>query len=166
MEMNKLVSAILILVVVSGVVLAQGQQPSANVLSDDDKANIIESVLDLELKTQALISDFANIRAVSSDNIEFIEPSRLSKHGFTLVEGRQLRESKQQNIVEYLTFRRIHLRDGVVTVVLSRVKEGRPCFGAPFISERSYTYEFRQTVGGWVSQLIRKPLPEFSFLRP
>jgi hypothetical protein len=160
--MNKLVSAIWMLVVVGG---AHAQQPTANILSAHDKAEIIESVLDLELKTQASFPGFANIREVSSDGIEFIEPSRLSKHGFTLVDGSQLRESKKDRIVEYLAFGRIYLRDGVVIVVLSRVTEGRPCFSEPFSTARSYTYEMRRTVDGWVTQLIGRPVPVVSFAR-
>jgi hypothetical protein len=163
--MNKLLYAIWILLIVSGVILSHGQRPTANGLSAHDKADIIESVIELELKNQASVPDFANIRTVSSDNIEFVESSRISKHGFILVEGRQLRETKKDHVVEYLAFRRIYLRDDVVIVVLSRVTEGRPCFGAPFSMERSYTYESRQTVGKWVTRLIGSPAPVFSFER-
>jgi hypothetical protein len=163
--MTKLVFSILSLLAVSGVVIAHGQQLIADLLSDSDKAQIIESVLDLELRTQASLPNFANIRRVSDDNIKFIEPSRLSKHGFTLVTASQLRESKRDHIVEYLLFRRIYLRASVVVVVLSRVTEGRPCFGAPFSTERSYTYETRRTADGWVGQLIKSPPFGISFAR-
>ena len=161
--MSRLVFATLILLIASGVIIAQGQQTSVSLLSDSDKADLIESVLDLELQAQASVPDFANIRKISSDDVEFIEPSRLSKRGFTLVVGSQLRESKKDHVVEYLVFRKIYSRDGAVVVVLSRVTEGRPCFGAAFSRERSYTYECQRTSGGWTVQLIARPGPLISF---
>jgi hypothetical protein len=163
MAMTKFVTTILMLAIAGGFLFAHGQQSTADVLSDSDKAQIMESVLELELRTQASVPDFANIRKVSDDNIEFIEPSRLSKHGFTLVAASQLRESKKDHIVEYLVFRRVYSRDGLALVVLSRVTEGRPCFGAAFSAERTYTYESRRTSGGWVTQLIGRPAPVVSF---
>ena len=161
--MTKFVFAILILLIASGVLIARGQQTTAGFLSDNDKADIIETVLDLELKAQASITDFANIRNLSSDNIEFIEPSRLSKRGFTLMTGSELRESEKDRVVEYLLFRRIYLRDGAVVVVLSRVIEGRPCFGAPLSRQQNYTYECRRRSEGWTAQLIGRPGPLISF---
>lgn len=160
--MTRFVSAISILLI-AGVFVARGQQSAVEVLSDADKAAIIESVLDLELKTQASIPDFANIRKVSSDNIEFIEPSRLTNRGFTVVAASQLREAKRDYVVEYLVFRTIFLRDVAVIVVLSRVTEGRPCFSAPFSRERKYTYETRRTAEGWHAKLIERPSPLVSF---
>src|SRR3989442_12509037 len=159
--MAKLLSATLILLCVGGVI-ARGQQLTEP-LSDGDKSKLIESVLDLELRTQSSVPDFANIRRVSSDNIEFIEPSHISKLGFTIVAGSYLREWKKDRVVEYLLFKKISLRNGVAVVVLSRVTEGRPCFGAAFSHERSYTYESRRTAGGWVAQLIGRPAPLISF---
>jgi hypothetical protein len=114
-------------------------------------------VLEPELRTQASVPDFANIREVSDENVEFIEPSRLSKHGFTLVAASQLRESKKDFIVDYLLFKGIYSRDGLALVSLSRVTEGRPCFGPAFFTKRTYTYESRRTSSVWVAQLIRKP---------
>jgi len=103
--MAKLLSAISILLVV-GIVVARGQQTVPGSLSDADKTAIVESVLEVELRTQASVRDFANIRTVSSDNIEFIEPSRLSQPSFTLIAASQLRESKKDGVVQYLLFRK------------------------------------------------------------
>jgi hypothetical protein len=160
--MIKRVSAILLLLGLS-VVGAQPQQPQPEPLSDGDKSQIIESVLDLELRTQGLLPDFTNIRKVSSDNIEFVEPSKVSKLGFTLVAASYLTELKTVGVVEYLRFRKIFWRDDVAVVVLSRVTEGRPCFGAAFSRERSYTYESRRTSSGWIAQLVAKPTPQIVF---
>ena len=150
----------MVLILLSAIAaIAYGQQPTAEILSDTDKTEIIESVLDLELRTQASVSDFASLRNVSSDNIEFIEPSLLAKSGFTLVAASELRESKKDHIVEYLLFSRINLGDGVVLVVLSRITEGRPCFGPAVFAERKYSYESHRTSNGWVTQLVGKPGP-------
>ena len=160
--MIRFVSAISILLIAGGFV-ARSQQYRVDVLSDADKADIIESVLDLERKTQASVPDFSNIREVSSANIEFIDPARLAKHGFTLVAASQLREAKRDHVVEYLVFRKVFLRDGVPIVILSRVIEGRPCFSEPFSRELTYTYESRRTSEGWLTRLIGKPAPSYFF---
>jgi hypothetical protein len=157
--MTKFVLAISILLL--GALAGRGQQMSPQLLSESDKAGIIESVLELELQNQSSVPDFANIRDVSSQNIEFVEPSRLSKHGFTLLAAANLRQTKKESVVTYLLFRNISLHDGVAVVKLSRVSEGRPCFGAPFSIERTYTYETRQSSGGWVAQLTARPAPSF-----
>src|SRR6266516_7373327 len=104
--MTRVLCAVSILLV-AGFVIARGQQPSAAPLADADKAAIVESVLPLELQTQNSVPDFANIRQISSDDIEFIEPSQLSKRGFTLVAAADLRQSKKDRIVTYLVFRNI-----------------------------------------------------------
>ena len=142
--MIKLVSAILILMSVSGVV-AHGQQPKAELLSDGDKSQIIESVLDLEVRNQYSFPDFDNIKYVSSENIEFIDPSRLPDHGFTLVAANQLCELQINRVVQYLLFKNISGGDDVIDVVVSHVRGGRACFGGRFNSERSYKYEARRT---------------------
>ena len=161
--MTKFAAAVLIFAIAGGVLAAQGGQATGDLLSDSDRARIVESVLDLERQTQTSIPDFANIRNVSDENIEFIEPSWLSKHGFAIVAASKLRESKKDHIVEYLLFRKIYSRDELAVVELSRVTEGRPCFGAAFSRERTYTYEARRTPIGWVAQLIRKPAPMIGF---
>ena len=154
--MTKFVFVIAVLLTTTGITV-RGQETVA--LSDADRAAIVESVLDPELRNQSSVPDFANIRDVSSDNIELIEASQLSKHGFTLVPAADLRQSKKDHVVSYLLFRNISLRDDVAVVKLSRVTEGRPCFGAPISSERTYTYEARRSSGVWVANLIARPAP-------
>ena len=162
--MTRVVSIILILFVV-GILAARSQQPTSDVIADADKTGIIESVLYLERRNQSSVPDFGNIRDVSSDNIEFVEPSRLSAHGFTLVSVGSLNAAKQNNIVEYLRFGKISLRNGVAVVVLSRVTEGRPCFAEPFSLERRYPYKARPSPVGWIAELITRPALPLSFTR-
>ena len=148
-------------VLLGSVVVARGQQTSSTTLSDADKTRIIESVLDLDLRNQNSVADFDSLKQVSSENIEFIEPSLLSKYGFTLVDANQLRELQTKRVVKYLLFKKIFVGDDVVEVALSHVTAGRACFNDRFYSERSYRYEARRTLGGWTVELTRKPMPPF-----
>src|SRR6185295_8833668 len=160
--MTKFVSTVSILLLVS--VVARSQQGSAISLSITDKTAIIESVLAGELRNQNSVPDFANIRDVSSANIEFVEPSRLSNRGFTLVEAINLWQSKKDRVVTYLLFRSISIRDGIAVVKLSRVSEGQSCFGGPISEERTYTYESRRSFGGWVAQMTARPVSFVPFI--
>ena len=136
--------------------IARGQQAPEEVISDAEKAEIIESVLDFELRIQALIPDFAHIRNVSSENLEFIDSTRLSKRGFRLVPATQIQRG--WGLVEYLVFRKVSFQNGVALVDLSRMKEKRPCWAPASSTERGYTYEVRRTSDGWVAQLIKRPV--------
>ncbi len=158
--MNRILLSIAILLLATGVI-ANGQQ-TEDVISGADKAEIIESVLDFELRIQALFPDFANAKNVSSENLEFIESTSLSKRGLRLVPAAQLRGWGQ---VEYLLFREISYRNGVALVVLSRVKRREPCWAPVSYTERTYKYEVRQTSGEWVAELIRSPVQSIPFRR-
>ena len=162
--MTRVVSIVSILLI--GIVIARGQQPVGNIVDDGDKTGIIESVLALEKRNQDLempnqSSMITTFRHVSSENIEFIEPSRLSTPGFRIVSVAFLNRVKQEYVVDYLLFREISLRDGIATVVLSRVSEGRPCFAAPISSERRFRYKARRSPVGWVAELLRPTPPTF-----
>ena len=150
-----------IVVLLASVVACRGQEPSNTSCADSDKVRIIEAVLDLELRNQQTFPDLANIRNVSPDNIEFMESSELSKHGFALVAANQLCELQNKRVMQYLFFKRICLRGDVAIIGLSRVTGGRACFGGRFYSELRYTYEARRTSDGWVAQLTRRPMPSF-----
>ena len=146
--------SIVALLMMSSVLVGHGQQAKADILSDVDKADIVESALRLELTTQN--SEFVFIRSLSLENIEFLEPARISKLGFY-----EVRHLNEDQFVQYVVFRQIYSIDGIVTVVLSRMVEGgRPCFG-PYLppTERRFTYEFKKSAGEWVGQLARQPPP-------
>jgi hypothetical protein len=78
------------------------------------------------------------------------------------VSASSLREAQKDHVVDYLLFRKISFRDGVVVVTLAKIKEGRPCFAPPMHSESSYTYEVRRTSKGLIATLIRSPAPPMS----
>jgi hypothetical protein len=163
--MTKLICTISILLL-GLVAVARGQQTSSGELSNVDKTAIIDVVLKLELQNQTSIPFYGTIRAVSSENIEFIEPWRLSNDGFRYFPAIDIMVLKRDNVLDYLRFNQILLRDGVAVVTLSRVTEGRPCFAAPFSSEKGYTYKVRQTVVGWIAELTQTPASPLSFSRP
>jgi hypothetical protein len=164
-KMTKLIWTISILLL-GLVAAARGQETSSGGLSDVDKTAIIEAVLKLESSNQISIPSFGRFTAVSSENIEFIEPSRLSNHGFSYIPATDIMVLKRDRVVEYLRFNQILLRDGVAVVKMSRVTEGRACFEEAFSSEKRYTYEARQTVAGWIAELTQRPAPPFSLPRP
>ena len=147
----------LLLLSLCGVAVTHAQQPATSLPSDADRVGIIDSVAP-ELRNQRSAIDSVKVRQVSMENIEFLEPSQLSKYGFKLVSVDSLNRIKQETVVEYLVFRRISLRsDDAAVVALSHITEGRPCFGPSFSRKDSYTYEARRTPVGWVAQLTRGP---------
>jgi len=155
--MIKFISAVLV-VLLAGATVTRAQQSSTSILSDAEKAGVVEAVLvDLELRNQGLFS-FGR-QQVSSYNIESIQPSQMEKHGFRLVPARSLNESKKDNMVHYLVFRKIVLRDGVAVIYLSNLTEGRPCFGNYISQEATSIYEARLTPDGWVAEFQRVQMP-------
>ncbi len=87
MFVGRLIAAILASVMVSGGFLARGQSQTTG-LSEAEKGDIVESLLQLE--TQAQASEFEKIRIISSDNTGSISPARVSKLGFSLMEAGQI----------------------------------------------------------------------------
>ena len=117
----------LLLMTNSMLLVVGGQQTHDNVLSETDKADIVEVVLQLESKVQG--SEFESIKKLSSENIGFVQASRISAHGFSLVAASEIKELKEEHVVKYVVFRKIYVREGIVVVRLSRVVEGVECFG-------------------------------------
>jgi len=159
-EMMKL-TAIILVVLLGTVAAARAQQRSGETLSDADKTRIIEAVLDQELLDRHSPPDFDNIDYVSSENIDFIEPSRILKHGFTLVAANALCDLQAHELMHYILFTKIAATDNGVAVGVSHVTAGRACFNSHFYSEQRYHYEARRNSGGWQVQLTRKPAPSF-----
>ena len=153
------VASILALLIASSVLLTHGQSQSG-VLSDEDEAEILESLLQLKIEPLG----FGNIRIFSSDNIGSVLATRIAKHGFSLMAAREIETLKQGYVVDYVVIRSMYLRDGIAVVRLSTVTEGRPCFAPPVSRERSFTYEFQKNPTGWVGKFVKRPLP-FPFIR-
>jgi len=141
------------------VAVARGQQTASGGLSNVDKTAIIEAVLKLEPRRQS----YGGVKVVSSENIEFFEPSRITNYRFRYLPAKDIAVLKKDQLVEYLRFNQIFLRDGVAVVTLFRVTAGRACFAESYSSEKGYTYEARPTAVGWIAKLTQEPDSPISF---
>lgn len=162
----KVVSAIVV-VFVASLAVAQTQQTETWGLSNADKSDVIQAVLNLSVKNpDSIAPHFPRVRTVSSANIEFIDPARLRELGLTVVTSSQISAAKKDYVIDYLEFKQIQVRDGVARVVVWRVREGRGCFSEsfpPLIT--TYTFESRLTSMGWSAKLIGIPSPPMLFVR-
>jgi hypothetical protein len=143
---------------------AHSQENKGNILSEVDKAEIVESVLRSETKGQNFGSGVLSFPQLSSENIEFVEPSRVSAQGFVLISSQRIRELAKNQLVEYVLLRTISAKDGKAVVILSHVTEGRACFGT-VSGQRSFAYEFHKTLGKWTGEMVGQLLPS-SFASP
>lgn len=154
MFIGRFVASMLALLLASCALQAQSQSA---VLSEEDEAAILASLLELEMKS--LDSEFGNIRTFSSTNIGSVSARQIAKHGFSLIGVHEIQKWKIDHVIEYLVIRSIDLRNGIAVVKLSAVKEGRPCFAPAFYSERSFTYLFRKNADQWVGRLLKRSVP-------
>jgi hypothetical protein len=153
---RRFAASLLIVLMLGSGLLALGQE--ARGLSREDQTKIIESVLQLEARNQN--SEFESIRNLSTENIEFVDPSRIGGSGFTLITADYIRSEKVDRMIDYVVVHKIYSRDGKVFVNLSRMNEGRPCFGPAYSRERTFNYEYRKESGEWVGRLVaRTPRP-------
>ncbi len=153
MFIRRFVASILGLLIASSVLLTNGQSQSG-ILSDEDEAEILESLIQSEIKTPGP----GNIRIFSSENIGSVSATRIAKHGFSLMTAREIERLKQEYVVDYVVIRSISLRNGIVVVRLSTVTEGRGCF-ASFSGELSFTYWYKKDLTGWIGKLVKRPEP-------
>ena len=154
-------AAILASVLISAVLFVRvnGQIP---VIAGPEKAQIVESVLQLEKKLQD--SEFVNFKQLATDNVEFLSAEQISKLGFSSLPAEEINRLKVEHVINYVRITSVtYLREGVVVVKLSRVSEGRPCFSGPFHREDPLTYEFTKNLEfsseRWVGRLKGRPLP-------
>ena len=141
---------------VCSALVGRAQQMNGDDLSGRDKARIVESALQLAFASPRV--KFAIATNLSSENVEFVNASRMAQLGFVLLDGGEMQDLRRSQFVEYVVFRKIVFTDGVATVVLSRVTESHPCFGRDASTERSFSYEFRKDSGEWIGQLVHRPM--------
>ncbi len=137
----------------SGSIVCRSQETS-DTLSNVDKTTIVESALQMAFG----LTRIGITENLSAENIEFVDPARLSRLGFVLLDGEKMRNVKRSQFVHYVVFDRIVSQNGVVTVGVSQVTESHPCFGRASSSEHNFTYEFRRNSGQWVGHLVHRPL--------
>lgn len=151
---GRFVTSILALLIAGSMSHALSQ---GNALADGDEAAILESLIKLE--TNHIGAEFSGIRFFSSENIGPLAALRIAKLGFVLMSAGDIERGKRDHVLDYAFIRSIHLKDGFVTVRVSVVKEGRPCFAPAFSTERSFTYVFQKSANEWVGRLTRRSSP-------
>jgi hypothetical protein len=160
---GRFVASILASLIAGSLLLTYGQSQSG-VVSDEDEADILETLVQLEIKS--LDSEFGSVRTLLSENVSPLSATRLARHGFSMIAARDIQRYRQDHVIEYLVIRTMYRRDEFVVVALSFVREGRPCFAPAFSNERFFTYTYQKDAQGWVRRLVnRRPAP-FSFARP
>lgn len=153
---RRFVTAILALFV-AGSMSHNLSQTQSNTVSDQDEADILESLIQLE--TKQLGAEFGAVSYFSSENIGSLSASRITKHGFSLISPDYIQTRRLDYVLDYVVIRSIHPKDGIVEVRVSVVKEGRPCFAPAFSVERSFTYRFKKSANEWDGQLVKRPSP-------
>jgi len=153
---RRFVTAILTLLIAGSMSHALSQSQS-NALSDEDEAEILESLIQLE--TKHLGGEFGAVRYFSSENIGSLSASRITKHGFWLIYPSDIERGRRDYMLNYVVIRSIYPKDGIVVVRVSVVTEGRPCFAPAFSTERSFTYWFKKSANEWVGRLVKRPSP-------
>ncbi|HEU0143848.1 MAG TPA: hypothetical protein VFQ47_03595 [Nitrososphaera sp.] len=150
MKQRFILAAFLVLyaIMVSGVLQTHAQEMMSNRLSNKEKFEIIESVLQQELNSQQ--AEFDSAKILSSENIEFMEPSKISEHGFILLSDSQIQERKKKEVIDYVVFRRIEAKGNTAIVSLSRMREGSACFNPKFSSGKNFIYEYHWKSGKWI----------------
>ena len=151
---GRFVTSILALLIAGSMSHALGQ---GNTLANEDEAAILESLTKLE--TSHLGAEFSGITRFSSENIGPLAASRIAKLGFSLVSAGDIERWKRKHVLDYVVIRSIYLKDGMVTIRASVVKEGQPCFAPAFSTERSLTYVFKKSANEWVGRLARRSRP-------
>jgi len=149
---SRFVGSILAILIASSFSHTYGQ---SGVLSDEDEAAILESLIEKEIKPFG--SEFGTPSNFSSENIGPVAAARIKKLGFGVLESLYIQKRKLNHLFHYLVIRSIYQKDGIVVVRLSEVTEGRPCFAPAFSSERSLTYTFKKTANEWVGRLLKRP---------
>ena len=139
----------------------RGQQTDHDILSNADKNEIVASALRIAFGTPGVL-----YIGLSSENIEFVDSTRMSEMGFALVDAGQVHQPGQ-----YVVFRRITSNDGVVSVVLWHIAlsfclNQQPLFDLAcggFSGKRSYnfTFEFNKESGAWIGKRIYRPTFQF-----
>jgi hypothetical protein len=137
--------------------VGRAQQTDQDNLSAADKNEIVSAALRIS---------FGFVRphlALSSENLEFVDSTRMSEMGFTLVDAGQLRLSPI--VDDFVVFSRIESSD---FVVLSRVTVRRACFSSAVVSRErvTFTLQFHKDAGKWIGVLVllyqSKPVSERS----
>jgi hypothetical protein len=144
-----------------------GQQTDHDILANTDKNEIVASALRIAFGTAGVVRI-----GLSTENIEFVDSSRMAAIGFALVDAGRVRDwETRHQPVQYVVFNKITSNDGVVSVVLRYIavsicvnqqpKFDSTCGG--FSGKRSYSFnfEFNKETGEWIGQRVYRPRLQF-----
>jgi hypothetical protein len=146
----------ILVIMLTGSLQTYAQGTMSYRLSDEDKTEIIRSILRL---TQSSIFTSSSNMYLSSENIEFIKPSAVSEFRVVLISSTQIERMKEGFVHDYVVFRSFEVKNEKVIVSLSRITEGRPCFAPAFSREQKITYEYGREAGIWEGELVRHSVP-------
>jgi hypothetical protein len=147
--------------------VGRAQQTDHDILSNADKSEIVASALKIVFGTRGLIH-----MTLSSENIEFVDSSRMSEMGFALASAGQVRDWERSRFGDYVVFKRIASNDGVVSVVLWQITQSysvccwptAPIFSCGHVSRKrnyTFTFEFNKETGEWIGQRVYRPMLQF-----
>jgi hypothetical protein len=144
---RRLVSpALSLMLIVCFASVGRTQQTDQDILSTEDKNEIVASALRIAFGTPL------PGLALSSENLEFVDSTRMHEMGITLVGAGQV----QFFLDDFVAFKKIASNDGVVSVVLSRTTLSRACFSRTVVSteRRTFTFEFHKEASEWIGQRV------------
>jgi hypothetical protein len=141
---GQFVASILAILIASRVLVSYGQSQSG-VVSEQDEAELLESLLQKEIKPFG--SEFGNIRTFSSDNIGSVSATRIEKQRFSLMASGDIQRFRSDHVIEYLVIRSIYRRDGFVVVRLSAVTEGQGVLRSSFSGAFLHVYVPKKSKG-------------------
>src|SRR6185436_13703095 len=110
-----LISPILIVCLAS---VGHAQQTDRDILSKADKNEIVASALRMAFGASGL-----NRKALSTENIEFVDASRMSEMGFDLVSPGQVRDGARNRFANPVVFQRLVTSEETVSVVFWQLNE-------------------------------------------
>jgi hypothetical protein len=152
---KRIAASILGLLIFSSLSIAHDQKQPAS-LSEEDEAEIIEYLLQHEIKP---LGSWFKGRSFSSENISPALAVRIKKHGFSLISAHDIENWKRENVIDYVILRSFSLSSGIVVVSLSDVSEGRPCFALSFSREQNFKYALRKVSNEWTVVYKKGPTP-------
>jgi len=140
--------------------VGRAQQADQDILSTADKNEIVASALRIAFGTPS-----PTRLVLSSENIEFVDSTRMSEMGFTLVSAEQVRNWLFLN--DYVVFKRIESNGSFVSVALSRITVSHGCFSSRVVStgRRTFEFEFHKETGEWLGQRVYLLMPQFQLSR-
>ena len=125
---------------------------SPSILSDQDQAEIVKSVLVHAIAHPVTTLNISWDEIVSSENMTESMLPEIAGYEFRLLEPGTIEErANSSGYMRYLVFSRMRADDGKVNIEVCRVVIGT-CFGW-YSSKRCFNGEYRKESGSWTGEL-------------